>query len=203
VSLRAEGIAGPSPASAGLARCLRRSWCSSEPPRRFQARSVLDTGRSVARYFSGQMSRPGGAWPSSLRGGLPGISPHPRSPGCHWHDAPLRVFPLRRTDILRSLYPCQKYDITPSCCVVMTEGAATHRQNSPSSYLARIAVEPRASKAPRCWPTTPILPSKPLANSSLLVLTRADLSQTAIAHFRSDNIGRVATRSLKLRRYGG
>jgi hypothetical protein len=81
VSLRAEGIAGPSPASAGLARCLRRSWCSSEPPRRFQARSVLDTGRSVARYFSGQMSRPGGAWPSSLRGGLPGISPHPRSPG--------------------------------------------------------------------------------------------------------------------------
>jgi hypothetical protein len=29
--------------------------------RRLQAQSVLDTGRSVVRNFSGQMSRPGGA----------------------------------------------------------------------------------------------------------------------------------------------
>ena len=86
--------------------------CSSEPPRRFQARTVLDIGRSVARYFSGQMSRPGGAWPSSLRGGLPGISPHPRSPGVPWvwHDAPLRVFLLQRIGTQHTLYIWQTYD---------------------------------------------------------------------------------------------
>ena len=139
--------------------------CSSEPPRRFQARSVLDTGRSVARYFSGQMSRPGGAWPSSLRGGLPGISPHPRSPGVPWvwHDAPLRVFLLQRTGTLHTLYLFQKYDIATACCAVMTEGAPI--LHHPCDRTLQVLIWRRCrgrrpSKAPRCWPTTPILPSK-------------------------------------------
>src|SRR5207302_110486 len=33
--------------------------------------SIRDIGRSVARYFTGQLPSPGRAWPSSFRGGLP------------------------------------------------------------------------------------------------------------------------------------
>ena len=122
--------------------------CSSEPPRRFQARSVLDTGRSVARYFSGQMSRPGGAWPSSLRGGLPGISPHPRSPGVPWvwHDAPLRVFLLQRIGTPHTLYLFQKYDIATG----MLRGNDRRRPHSPPPMRQNSPIQSLGGVVPTC-----------------------------------------------------
>jgi hypothetical protein len=151
--------------------------CSPEPPRRFQARSVRDTGRSVARYFSGQMSRPGGAWPSSLRGGLPGISPHPRSPGVPWvwHDAPLRVFLLQRIGTPHTLYLFQKYDTATACCAAMTEGVpfSTTHATELSKFLFGAAVEAAGRVRHR------VVGQQRLSNP--LVPTRANLSQTAFA----------------------
>ena len=140
------------------------------------------------------MSRPGGAWPSSLRGGLPGISPHPRSPGVPWvwHDAPLRVFLLQRIGTLHTLYLFQKYDTATACCAAMTEGAAI--LHHPCDRTLQILIWRRCRgrsriKAPRCWPTTPILPSKLWVRLSPLVPTRAVLSQPRLQQDRSDEIG--------------
>jgi hypothetical protein len=56
--------------------------------------SIRDIGRSVARYFTGRLSSPGRAWPSSFRGGLP-VDPYiPMVPDVPiGTDAPPRVTP--------------------------------------------------------------------------------------------------------------
>jgi hypothetical protein len=92
---RAEGIAGPSPARVlewplALAdQCLLVGAAPS-----LSGRSIRDIGRSVARYFTGQLSSPGRAWPSSFRGGLPVYPYIPMVPDVPiGTDAPPRVPP--------------------------------------------------------------------------------------------------------------
>ena len=65
--------------------------------RRLQAQSVLDTGRSVVRNFSGQMSRPGGLGLRTYAVAFPLYPRIPLSGSALEHGALLRVRPLRRT----------------------------------------------------------------------------------------------------------
>ena len=90
------------------------------------------------------------------------------------------------------LYLFQKYDIATACCAAMTEGAAI--LHHPCDRTLQILIWRRCRgrsriKAPRCWPTTPILPSKLWVRLSPLVPTRAVLSQPRLQQDRSDEIG--------------
>jgi hypothetical protein len=58
------------------------SGCSSEPPRRFQARLSATSVDRLLATSRDQVSSPGRAWPSSFRGGLPVRSLHPHGTGC-------------------------------------------------------------------------------------------------------------------------
>jgi hypothetical protein len=138
---------GTIPGEARVARLPYAIVCSPEPPVAFRpdlsstpADQSLATSRDKCRV-------PAGLGLRGLRGGLPGISPHPRSPGVPWvwHDAPLRVFLLQRIGTPHTLYLFQKYDTATACCAAMTEGApfsTPTRQNSPSSCLAPLSRPP-------------------------------------------------------------